>query len=82
VDHFHARFNLPSLLDKFPRTRLASIGPETTKAIAALGLSPAIEAKPHTMEGLVAALLKANKARPGERQSSARGDSHVEPAAP
>ena len=58
VEHFHARFNLPALLKKFPRTKLASIGPETTKAIATLGLSPIVEAKQHTMEGLVAALLK------------------------
>lgn len=58
VEHFHARFNLPALLKKFPQTKLASIGPETTKAIAALGLVPTIEAKQHTMEGLVAALLK------------------------
>jgi uroporphyrinogen III methyltransferase/synthase len=61
VEHFHARLNLPALLQKFPQTKLASIGPETTKAIAALGLSTAIEAKQHTMEGLVVALLKAAK---------------------
>ncbi len=59
VEYFHARFNLPTLLKKFPRTKLASIGPETSKAIKALGLEPAIEAKQHTIEGLVAALLKA-----------------------
>jgi uroporphyrinogen-III synthase len=58
VEHFHARFNLPALLKKFPRTKLASIGPETSKAIEALGLKPTIEAKEHTVEGLVAALLK------------------------
>ncbi len=61
VENFHARFNLPALLEKFPQTKLASIGPETTKAIAALGLSTAIEAKQHTMEGLVAAVLKAQR---------------------
>lgn len=61
VEHFHGRFDLPALLNKFPQTRLATIGPETTKAIAGLGLSPAVEAKPHTMEGLVAALLKAKR---------------------
>jgi len=61
VEHFHARFNLPALLKQFPQTKLASIGPETTKAIAALGLVPALEAKQHTMEGLVAAVLKSAK---------------------
>ena len=58
VEHFHARFNLPALLKKFPQTGLASIGPETTKALEALGLKPTVEAKHHTMEGLVAAVVK------------------------
>ena len=61
VEHFHARFDLPVLLNKFPHTRLASIGPETTKAIEALGLKPAIEAKQHTIEGLTGAILKGSK---------------------
>jgi uroporphyrinogen III methyltransferase/synthase len=59
VEHFHARFNLPKLLKKFPRMKLASIGPETSKAIRALELEPALEAKDHTTDGLSAALLKA-----------------------
>jgi uroporphyrinogen III methyltransferase / synthase len=61
VEHFHARFDLPKLVKQFPKLKLASIGPETTKAIAALGLKPALEAKDHTMDGLIAALLKAPK---------------------
>jgi len=56
VEHFHARFNLPELLEKFPQLKTATIGPETSKALLALGLKPAIEAKEHTIEGLVAAL--------------------------
>ena len=59
VEHFHARFDLPKLLKKFPQMKLASIGPETSKAIRTLGLEPALEAKEHTTEGLIAALLKA-----------------------
>jgi uroporphyrinogen III methyltransferase / synthase len=59
VEHFHARFDLPKLLKKFPQMKLASIGPETSKAIRALGLEPVLEAKAHTTEGLIAALLKA-----------------------
>lgn len=59
VEHFHARFDLPKLMKQFPKIRLASIGPETSKAIRALDLTPAIEAKEHTIEGLTAALLKA-----------------------
>jgi uroporphyrinogen III methyltransferase / synthase len=58
VDNFHARFDLPALLKKFPAIQLASIGPETTKSLTALGLKAALEAKPHTIDGLVKALLK------------------------
>jgi uroporphyrinogen III methyltransferase/synthase len=58
VEHFHARFDLPKLLKQFPQMKLASIGPETTKVIAALGLKPALEAKEHTTDGLITALLK------------------------
>jgi uroporphyrinogen III methyltransferase/synthase len=53
VENFHARFDLPKLLRQFPATKLASIGPETSKAITAIGLKPTLEAKPHTIEGLV-----------------------------
>jgi uroporphyrinogen III methyltransferase / synthase len=59
VEHFHARFDLPKLRKKFPGLKLASIGPETSKAIRGLGLEPALEAKEHTTDGLIAALLKA-----------------------
>ncbi|MDD5140990.1 MAG: uroporphyrinogen-III C-methyltransferase [Verrucomicrobiales bacterium] len=62
VEHFHARFDLPKLVKKFPKLKIASIGPETSKAISALGLKPALEAKDHTTDGLIAALLKAAKA--------------------
>ena len=61
VEHFHARFDLPKLVKKFPEMKLASIGPETSKTIEALGLKPAFEAKEHTTEGLIAGLLKAAK---------------------
>ena len=61
VEHFHARFDLPKLVKQFPQLKLASIGPETSKAIVALGLKPTLEAKEHTTEGLIAALLKAAK---------------------
>lgn len=61
VEHFHARFDLPKLLARFPRTKVASIGPETTKALTVLDLKPTVEARQHTIEGLVAGLLKAVK---------------------
>ena len=61
VENFHARFDLPKLLKKFPKTRLASIGPETTKAIKALGLAADLEARQHTIDGLLKSLLSAKK---------------------
>ncbi len=61
VENFHARFDLPQLLARFPGLRLASIGPETSKAIAALGLKPALEAREHTAAGLVKALEAARE---------------------
>jgi uroporphyrinogen III methyltransferase/synthase len=56
VQHFHERFDLPKLQKQFPKMKIATIGPETTKALATLGLKPKAEAKPHTLEGLVDAL--------------------------
>jgi uroporphyrinogen III methyltransferase/synthase len=61
VEYFHARFDLPKLVKKFPRLKIASIGPETSKTIRALKLEPAFEAKEHTMDGLIAELLRAAK---------------------
>jgi uroporphyrinogen III methyltransferase/synthase len=61
VDFFHARFNLPKLLKKYPQMKIASIGPETSKAIRALKLEPTIEAKEHISDGLLAELLRATK---------------------
>jgi uroporphyrinogen III methyltransferase/synthase len=49
-------------LQQFPKTRLASIGPETSKALVALGLKATVEAREHTIDGLVAA-LRANVKR-------------------
>jgi uroporphyrinogen III methyltransferase/synthase len=59
VEHFHSRFDLPRLLGTFAGLKLASIGPETSKAIRAIGLAPALEAREHTADGLVADLLRA-----------------------
>jgi uroporphyrinogen III methyltransferase/synthase len=57
VENFHARIPLPALLQKHPRIRLASIGPETSNALQTLGLTPHLEASPHTIEGLVKGLV-------------------------
>jgi uroporphyrinogen III methyltransferase/synthase len=58
VESFHTRFDLPGLLKKFPRTKIASIGPETSKVLEDLKVKPTVEAREHTMEGLVEALLQ------------------------
>lgn len=59
VENFHARFDLGLVLREFPSLRLASIGPETSKAIEALGLMPDVEASQHDIPGLVDAILEA-----------------------
>ncbi|HMC26848.1 MAG TPA: uroporphyrinogen-III synthase, partial [Verrucomicrobiae bacterium] len=61
VENFHARFDLPKLLKQFPRMKLASIGPETSKALSSLGLTPNVEAREHTIDGLAKSLLHAQK---------------------
>ena len=59
VENFHARFDLPKLLQKFPKLQTASIGPETSKALVALGVKPSLEATEHTIAGLAQAVQKA-----------------------
>lgn len=56
VENFNARFDLKQLAGRYPQLKLASIGPETSKAIVALGLKPDVEAKEHTIDGLVKAI--------------------------
>ncbi len=58
VEFFHARFDLPKLLKKFPGLKIVSIGPETSKTIRTLKIEPTEEAKEHTTEGMIAAMLK------------------------
>lgn len=58
VENFHARFNVPGLIARFPQLKLASIGPETTKALKALNLDPTLEARRHTIDGLVEAIVR------------------------
>jgi len=58
VEHFHARFDLRELCGRFPTLRLASIGPETTKALTVLGLSAAVQPKHHTVEALIAGVVR------------------------
>ena len=59
VENFQGRFDLPELVRKFPGLRSASIGPETSKALRKLNVEPALEADPHTLEGMVDAVEQA-----------------------
>jgi uroporphyrinogen III methyltransferase/synthase len=56
VGNFNARIELKPLLALYPQIKLASIGPETSKAIIALGLKPTVEARDHTTGGLIKAI--------------------------
>lgn len=56
VEHFNKRFDLASLKQKFPAIRFASIGPETSKSLRAAGFEPTVEAREHTIPGLIKAI--------------------------
>jgi uroporphyrinogen III methyltransferase/synthase len=64
VDYFHARFDLPRLLKGFPKIKTAVICPETARHVRELGIQPNAEADPHTLDGLVDALLRSRAAPP------------------
>ena len=69
---FPRAIRLARLLDEVSRVRkIATIGPETSKALAALQLQPTVEARLHTADGLVAALLACPRT---ERRTPRRGD--------
>lgn len=61
VEFFHTRFDLPKMLKQFPGMKIASIGPETNKALAAINVKPTLEAKEHTTDGIIEALVKAGR---------------------
>lgn len=69
VENFHARFDLKAVQAKWPHLRLASIGPETTKAITTLGLKPDVEAKPHNIDGIISAIEAAVQRHPSRALS-------------
>ena len=58
VKNFDARFGLVKICKINPELKIASIGPETTKALRELEITPTVEAKDHTIKGLSKALLK------------------------
>ncbi|MEN9676898.1 MAG: uroporphyrinogen-III C-methyltransferase [Verrucomicrobiota bacterium] len=76
VENFHARFDLPKVCARLPKLKLASIGPETSKALSALGLKPDVEARPHTVAGLIQSLRTA--VRDASQSGSRPGKAHAE----
>ena len=56
VEHFDARFGIVKSLQQHGMKPI-SIGPETTKALKRLGIDPAVESSPHTIRGVVEAIL-------------------------
>jgi uroporphyrinogen III methyltransferase/synthase len=59
MDYFHHRFNIHELRKKFPRLRIATIGPKTARLVNDLGLKVDAAAVSSTMESLVEAIEKA-----------------------
>ena len=59
VRAFHNHYDLPTLIRQFPGMKIASIGPETSKAIQALGVEPTVQANPYTVDAMVEAILSA-----------------------
>jgi uroporphyrinogen III methyltransferase / synthase len=57
VINFCNLLDVPGLCAKFPQLRFASIGPQTSQAARDKGLEIAVEAKVHTIPGLVDAIM-------------------------
>lgn len=73
VTHLHARIPLPPLLARHPHLRVASIGPETSKTLANLGIKPAVEANPHNLDGLIKGLLERDAGNAKSPRTAASG---------
>lgn len=61
VTNLNARIPLKDLTRRHPRLRIASIGPETTRTLVGLGVTPAVEANPHTVDALLKAIRTAKR---------------------
>ena len=61
VNNFCGLLDVPALLQKFPKLQVVSIGPQTTKTAKELKVPVAAEADPHTIPGLVAAVMKLSR---------------------
>ncbi len=62
VEGFDKRISLKQLRKRFRRLKIASIGPETSKALRARGVRASVEAEPHTVMGMVDGIVRASRA--------------------
>jgi uroporphyrinogen III methyltransferase/synthase len=58
IEHFHHRLDLPKLLARFPRLKVALASPTIRWAMAHLGLKETVVARPNDIPSLVEELLK------------------------
>lgn len=65
IEHFHARFDLPRLMARFPNTRLAIASGTIKWALDRLGLEASAMAQPNDAESLVDGIIEAEN-RVGE----------------
>ncbi len=63
IEHFHARFDLPKLVERFPRLRLAIASETITWALQKLDLTPAVISKPNDVEDLLQAIIRAESSQ-------------------
>lgn len=61
LDYFHQRFDLNELRKKFPRLRIATIGPKSAKLVNDLGVKVDAAATSANMESLVETIEKAGR---------------------
>ena len=60
IEHFHERFDLPGMMARFPRTRLAIASDSIQWALEKLGLTPSAVAQPNDVEDLVNVIIRAD----------------------
>jgi uroporphyrinogen III methyltransferase/synthase len=76
IEHFHQRFDLPGLMARHPRTRLAIANRSIRWVLEKLDLAPSATARPDDAEALVEAIVQAESA------TSALAGTAVSPSAP
>jgi uroporphyrinogen III methyltransferase/synthase len=76
IEHFHERFDLPGMMARFPRTRLAIASDTIQWALDKLGLVPSAIAQPNDVEDLVNAIIRA------ESEAQEQPASHPIPSPP